>query len=87
MFKNEHYCSDLEIKGVAQFMLLHSLRTNVLRSLHNNTQQPVIYLVEGKSVVAPVVLIWEKTDKGGLSLITRTTLTKQHTCLQHSVAK
>lgn len=49
-------------------MLLHSLRTNVLRSLHNNTQQPVIYLVEGKSVVAPVVLIWEKTDKVGLSL-------------------
>lgn len=49
-------------------MLLHSLRTNVLRSLHNNTQQPVIYLVEGKSVVAPVVLIWEKTDKGGLPL-------------------
>ena len=68
-------------------MFLHSLRTNVLHSLHNNTQQPVIYLVEGKSVVAPVVLIWEKTDKGGLSLITRTTPTKQHTCLQHSVAK
>ena len=87
MFKNEHYCSDLEIKGVAQFMLFHSLRTKVLRSLHNNTQQPVIYLVKGKSVVAPVVLIWEKTDKGGLSLITRTTPTKQHTCLQNSVAK
>ena len=47
-------------------MLFHSLRTKVLRSLHNNTQQPVIYLVEGKSVVAPVVLIWEKT--AGLSL-------------------
>ena len=68
-------------------MLFHSLRTKVLRSLHNNTQQPVIYLVEGKSVVAPVVLIWEKTDKGGLSLITRTTPAKQHTCLQCSVAK
>ena len=68
-------------------MLFHSLRTKVLRSLHNNTQQPVIYLVEGKSVVAPVVLIWEKTDKSGLSLITRTTPAKQHTCLQNSVAK
>ena len=66
-------------------MLFRSLCTKVLRSLHNNTQQPVIYLVEGKSVVAPVVLIWEKTDKGGLSLITRTTSTKQHTCLQYSV--
>lgn len=51
-------------------MLFHSLRTKVLRSLHNNTQQPVIYLVEGKSVVAPVVLIWEKTDKSGLSINT-----------------
>ncbi len=40
-------------------MLFQSLRTKVLRSLHNNTQQPVIYLVDGKSVVAPVVLIWE----------------------------
>ena len=68
-------------------MLFHSLRTKVLRSLHNNIQQPVIYLVEGKSVIAPVVLIWEKTDKGGLSLITRTTPTKQHTFLQFSVAK
>ena len=27
------------------------LYTIVLRSLHNNTQQPVIYLVEGKNVV------------------------------------
>ena len=44
------------------------LRTKEIRSLHKITQQPVIYLVEGKSVVAPVVLIWEKTDKGGLSL-------------------
>lgn len=26
----------------------------LLRSLHNNTQQPVIYLMEGKNVVAPV---------------------------------
>lgn len=42
-------------------MLFHSLRTKVLRSLHNNTQQPVICLVDGKNVVAPVVLIWEKT--------------------------
>ena len=33
----------------------------VLHSLHNNTQQPIVYLVEGKNVVAPVVLIWEKT--------------------------
>ncbi|MBQ7998705.1 MAG: hypothetical protein IJ296_05225 [Bacteroidales bacterium] len=31
----------------------------MLRSLHNNTQQPVIYLVEGKSVDVPVALIWE----------------------------
>ena len=49
-------------------MLFHSLRTNVLRSLHNNTQQPVIYLLEGKSDVAPVVLIWEKTAAAGLTL-------------------
>lgn len=27
------------------------LYTKVLRSLHNNTQQPVVYLVEGKNVV------------------------------------
>ena len=33
----------------------------VLHSLHNNTQQPVIYFMDGKNVVAPVVLIWEKT--------------------------
>ena len=44
-------------------MLFHSLRTKVLRSLHNNTQQPVIYLVEGKSIVVPVVLIREKTAR------------------------
>ena len=67
-------------------MLFHSLRTKVLRSFHNNTQQPFIYLVKGKSVVVHVVLIWEKTDKGGLSLITRTTPTKQQTCLLCSVA-
>ena len=72
--------------GVAQFMLFRSLCTKVLRSLHNNTQQPIIYLVEGKSVVAPVVLIWEKTDKVGLSQMS-TTPTKQYTCLQHSLAK
>ena len=66
MFKNEHYCSDLEIKGVAKFMLLHSLRTNVLHSLHNNTQQPVIYLVDGKSVVVYVVLIWEEPAEQSL---------------------
>ena len=44
-------------------MLFHSLCTKVLRSLHNNTQQPVIYLVEGKSIVVPVVLIREKTAR------------------------
>ena len=35
----------------------------VLRSLHNNTQQPAKCLVDGKNVVAPVVLIREKTAK------------------------
>ena len=77
----------LTIIGVAQFMLLNSLRTNVLRSLHNNTQQPVVYLVEGKNVVAPVAAHLGE-DRCSLSLpITRTTPSKQHTCLQNSVAK
>ena len=38
----------------------------VLRSLHNNTQQPVIYLVDGKSVVVYVVLIWEEPAEQSL---------------------
>ena len=73
--------------GCSVYIVSVTPHPKVLHSLHNNTQQPVIYLVEGKSVVAPVALIWEKTAKAGLSLITRTTPTKQHTCLQFSVAK
>ena len=47
------------------------LYTKVLRSLHNNTQQPVIYLVEGKNVVAPVAAHLGGYRAAGLSLITR----------------
>ena len=68
-------------------MLFHSLRTKVLRSLHNNTQQPVMFLEEGKNVVAPVGAHSGEDRTAGLSLITRITSTKQHTCLQNSVAK
>ena len=67
-------------------MLFHSLRTKVLRSLHNDTQQPVIYLVEGKNVVVPVGAHSGEDREAGLSHITRATPEKQHTCLQRSVA-
>ncbi len=49
-------------------MLFHSLRTKVLSSLHSNTQQPVIYLVEGKNVIAPVVAHLGEDRKAGRSL-------------------
>lgn len=57
----------------------------VLRSLRNNTQQPVIYFVEGKNVVAPVPAHLGE-DRHSWSLpITRTSPAKQHTCLQNYV--
>lgn len=41
--------------------------TKVLRSLHNNTQQPVIYLVMARVLLLQWLLIWEKTAVAGLS--------------------
>lgn len=67
-------------------MLFHSLRTKVLSSLHNNTQQPFIKSPGARVLLLSLLLIWEKTQGWSLP-ITRTTPAKQHTCLRNFVVK
>lgn len=44
-------------------MLFHSLRTKVLSSLRNNTQQPFIKSPEARVLLLSWLLIWEKTAR------------------------